>query len=221
MPGPHRARPRRARGSWIPRLAGVAVVAVLAIGGLVAYLVTANQSPSHQGNQAGHRHTVLSSRVVKAEAAGIIDFGPANDGDQFITDHDDHPLSLQPSRSGPVFVEIPHSEIRAGVPVWTVDQMVGGSDIFVYSATGQCLTAERGAAGSVGRLGLAHCNLGLSQRWQPQDSQVALGQAYAQYANRQTGRCLTAPAGHGGPATLRVCGNPIPKTQQIAFWWNA
>ena len=221
MPGPHRARPRRARGSWIPRLAGVAVVAVLAIGGLVAYLVTTSQSPAHRGVRAGHRHSVLSSRVVKAEAAGIIDFGPVNDGDQFITDDDDHPLSLQPSRSGPVFVAIPHSEIRAGVPVWTVDQMADGSDIFVYSATGQCLTAAPGASGSPGRLSLAHCNLSLSQRWQAQDSQLALGQAYARYASRRTGRCLTAPAGHPGPATLQVCGNPIPKTQQIAFWWNA
>jgi len=159
--------------------------------------------------------------VVQAQAAGLIDFGPVHDGDQFITDRDDHPLSLEPSRSGPVFVAIPHAEIRAGVPVWTVDQMAGGSDIFVYSSTGQCLTAVPAAAGSPGRLRLAHCNLGLSQRWQPRDTQAALGQTFAQYANRQADRCLTAPDGHPGPATLQVCGSPIPKVQQIAFWWNA
>jgi hypothetical protein len=221
MPGPHAARPRRARGSWIPRLAGVTVIAVVAAGGLVAYLVTTRQPPAQQATQSGHRHTALSSRVVKAEAAGIIDFGPLNDGDQFLTDDDDRPLSLQPSSSGPVFVVIPHSEIRAGVPVWTVDHMADGSDIFIYSATGQCLTAAPGRAGTPGRLRLAHCDLGLSQRWQPQDSQVALGQAFARYVSRQTGRCLTAPGGHPGPATLQACGSPIPKTQQIALWWNA
>jgi hypothetical protein len=221
MPGPHGARPRRARGSWIPRLAGVAVVAAVAIGGLAAYLVTAHQPQVHQGTQPGHRRTVRSSRVVKAETAGIIDFGPVNDGEPFITDRRDHPLMLQPSRSGLVFVVVPHSEIKAGVPVWTVDQMAGGSDIFIYSATSQCLTAVPAAPGSPGRLRLAHCDLGPGQRWQPQDSQASSGQAYARYANALTGRCLTAPSGHPGPATLQVCKSPIPKSQQIAFWWNA
>jgi hypothetical protein len=218
MPGPHGARPRRARGSWIPRLAGVAVVAAVAIGGLAAYLVTAHQPQAHRGTQPGHRRTVLSSRVIKAEAAGIIDFGPANDGDPFTTSREDHPLMLRPTSSGLEFVIVPHAEIKAGVPTWTVDQMAGGSDIFIYSATGECLTAVPGTAG---RLRLAHCDLGPSQRWQPQDSQVALGQAYARYANAQTGRCLTAPSGHPGPATLQGCKSPIPKSQQIAFWWNA
>ncbi len=196
-------------------------MAVLAIGGLVAYLVTTHRSPARQGDQPGHRHTVLSSRVVKAQAAGIIDFGPANDGDDFLNGRDDHPLMLQPSRSGLQFAAIPYAEIRAGVPVWTVDQMAGGSVIFIYSATGRCLTAVPDPAGLRDRLRLAHCDLGLSQRWRPQDAQVALGQAYTRYANAQTGRCLTAPAGQPGPATLQACGKPTPKTQQIAFWWNA
>lgn len=220
MPGPRRTRPRRARGSWIPRLAGAAVVAVVAIGGLVAYLVTAHQPPAHRGVPSGHRHTVLSSHVVSAEAAGIIDFGPANDGDPFITG-DDHPLMLQPVSSGLEFVPVPHAEIKAGVPVWTVDQMAGGSDIFVYSATGKCLTAVPGGRGAAGRLRLAHCDLGPSQRWQPQDGQVALGQPYARYANAQTGSCLTAPSARPGPAALQACKSPLPKSQQIAFWWNS
>ncbi len=221
MPGPQRARPRRASGSWIPRLAGVAVVAVVAIGGLAAYLVTAHRPQVHRGTQPGHHRTVLSSRVVRTEAAGIIDFGPANDGDPFLNRRDDHPLMLQPTSSGLEFVTVPHAEIRAGVPNWTVDQMAGGSDIFIYSATGQCLTAVPSVSGSAGRLRLAHCDLGPSQRWQPQDGQVALGQAYARYANAQTGSCLTAPSGHPGPASLQDCKSPIPKTQQITFWWNA
>lgn len=219
MPGPDRARPLRARESWIPRLAGIGVVAVLAIGGLVAYLVTTHRPVTHQAPR--HDRSTLSSRVLKVQAAGIIDFGPVNDGDPFITGHDDQALMLQPSRSGLVFAPVPHAEIRAGVPVWTVDEMAGGADIFIYSATGQCLEAVPGRNASPGRLRLAHCDLGPSQRWQPQDSQVSLGQTFARYASRQTGRCLTAPAGHPGPATLQACGSPIPKTQQIAFWWTA
>jgi hypothetical protein len=161
-----------------------------------------------------------SARVIRTEEAGIIDFGPANDGDPFITGND-RPLMLEPTRSGLEFGTVPPAEIKAGVPIWTVDQMAGGSDIFIYSATGKCLTAVPGSSGPAGRLRLAHCDLGPSQRWQPQDGQVALGQAYAGYANAQTGRCLTAPSGHPGLATLQVCQSPIPRSQQIAFWWNA
>ena len=157
--------------------------------------------------------------MVKAQAAGIIDFGPANDGDPF-TIRGDSPLMLQPSRSGLIFAAIPHSVIKAGVPIWTVDQMADGTDIFIYSATSQCLTAVPGQGGAPGRLRLTHCTLGLTQRWRPQDPQAAVGQAYAQYANAATGRCLTAP-GQPGPATVQACGKPTPKTQQIAFWWNA
>jgi hypothetical protein len=181
--------------------------------------VTTRWLPGHQGSPAGDSHSLLSSRVVKAEAAGIIDFGPANDDDPF-TIRGDNPLKLQPSRSGLEFVAIPHAEIKAGTPIWTVDQMAGGTNIFIYSATSQCLTAVSGRAGAPARLQLAHCDLGLSQRWLAQDSQVALGQAYARYANAKTHTCLTAPA-QPGPATLQTCGNPTPKTQQIAFWWNA
>lgn len=195
------------------------VVAVIAIVVLVAYLVTTRWFPGHQGSQAGDTHSLLSSRVIKAQNAGIIDFGPANDGDPF-TIRGDYPLKLQPSGSGLEFVAITHAEIRAGTPVWTVDQMAGGTDIFIYTATSQCLTAIPGTGGAADRLRLAHCDLGLSQRWIAQDSQVALGQAYARYANAKTRRCLTAPD-RPGSATLQACGSPTPKTQQIAFWWNA
>lgn len=195
------------------------VVAVIAIVGLVAYLVTTRWFPGHQDPHAGNNRILTSSRVIKAEAAGIIDFGPANDGDPF-TIRGDNPLKLQPSKSGLEFVAIPLAEIRAGTPIWTVDHMAGGTDIFIYSATSQCLTAVAGASGAPGRLRLAHCDLGLTQRWLAQDSEAALGQAYARYANAKTRRCLTAPA-QPGPATLQTCGNPTPKNQQIAFWWNA
>jgi hypothetical protein len=213
MPGPLAARPHLSKGSWVPRLTGAGVVAVVAAGGLVAYLVTTH----HVVHRKHHRHAVLSARVLKKETVGIIDFGPDNDHDNFINDKDDHPLMLQPGQAGLDFVAIPVFELRAGVPVWTANQMSDGRYIFIYTATGECLSAGSGA----GTVRLAHCNLGLSQRWHALDSATALGQAYAKYANAKTGLCLTAPRKHPGPATLRRCGPARLKTQEIAFWWNA
>jgi hypothetical protein len=214
MPGRPAARPHRSQGSWIPRLTGVGVVGVLAIGGLVAYLASAHHVAQHKHH---HRRAVLSSKVVKKETVGIIDFGPLNDRDRFRGDKDDHPMMLQPGNGGLEFVRIPVAELTAGVPVWTADHMSDGSDIFIYTATGQCLSAS--AHGR--KIVLAHCDLGLSQRWRPVGAASALGQAYAKYASAGSGLCLTAPDARQGPATLQECGSAKRKAQQIAFWWNA
>jgi hypothetical protein len=213
MPGPRTARPHRSEGSWIPRLTGVGVVAVVAVGGLVTYLVSTHQVTQHKH----HRRAVLSSKVLKKETVGIIYFGPDDDRDPFAHDADDHPLMLQPSHGRLEFAAIPVAELTAGIPVWTADHMSDGSDIFIYTSTGQCLSET----GHRGQLALAHCNLGLSQRWWPVDAASALGQAFAKYANARRGLCLTAPRKDPGPATLQPCGAPKLKTQQIAFWWNA
>jgi len=212
MPGPRSARPHRSKGSWIPRLAGVGVVVLLAVGGLVGYLLS-----THHVAPRKHRHTILSSKVLKKETVGIIAFGSDDDRDAFAHDDDDHPLMLQPSQGRLEFVAIPVSELAAGVPVWTANQMSDGSDIFIYTAAGQCLSATS----RPGELRLAHCNLGLTQRWRPVDAATALGQAFAKYANAKSGLCLTAPRKHPGPATLQQCGPPRMNTQEIAFWWNA
>jgi len=212
MPGPLSARPHRTEGSWVPRLAGVGVIVVLAAGGLIAYVVTAH----HAGPPSRHRHAVLSSKVLKVQTVGIIDFGPDDDRDAFAHDADDHPLMLRPTRGGLSFVAIPAAELASGVPVWTADQMADGREIFIYAPTGQCLAVRRG-----GLLRLSHCDLSLSQRWRPLDEAASLGQAFAKYASAQTGRCLTAPAKNPGPATLETCGPARLKTQEIAFWWNA
>jgi hypothetical protein len=213
MPGPLTARPHRSKGSRVPRLTGVSVVAVIAVGGLVFYLTSTHHVVQHKH----HRHAILSAKVLKKQTVGVIDFGPDDDHDVFLNDKDDHPLMLQPGNGGLNFVAIPVSELRAGVPAWTANQMSDGSVIFIYTATGQCLSP----ASSGGRLRLAHCDLGLSQRWRPVDAAAALGQAFAKYANAETGLCLTAPSKHPGRATLQRCGPPGLKTQEIAFWWSA
>jgi hypothetical protein len=221
MPGRRGARPYRTKGSWVPRLAGVGAVAVVALAGLVIYVATTRNQ--HGAAPAGNGHSDLSSRVLKIQNVGIVAFGPADDGDPFVGSQEDHPLMLLP-RAGQVrFVAIPASALAAptsggaGAPAWTDNQMADGSDIFVYTATGQCLSA--GVAPASVRL--SRCDLSLAQRWRPRDAADALGQAFAKYENAKTRLCLTAPHKDPGPARLAKCGRPRQKTQEIAFWWTA
>jgi hypothetical protein len=219
MPGRRSARPYRTKGSWVPRLAGVGAVTVLALAGLVIYLATTH----HQHLASPTRHTVPSIRVVKAQNVGIVDFGPADDGDAFVGSQADHPLMLLPRAGQVTFVAIPASALAAptsggaGAPAWTDNQMADGSDIFIYTATAQCLSAGLAPAS----IRLSHCDLSLAQRWRPADAAVALGQSVAKYANAKNGLCLTAPRRKPGPARLARCGRPGLKTQEIAFWWTA
>ena len=87
--------------------------------------------------------------------------------------------------------------------VWTENQMADGTDVFIYTATGQCLSA----GGDSATVRLTHCDLALDQRWRAVDTGMVNGQAAAEYANAKTGGCLTAPA-QPGLATLAACGKP-------------
>ncbi len=220
MSGFQGSRSHRTRGSWIPRLTGVGVVVVVAAGGLTAYLA-ANHSavPRHEHHPPHHAPT-LSSKVLKAQTVGLIDFGPDDDGDPFQNDPDDHPLMLRPTPAGLSFVTVPRSEVTDGSPQWTVNQMAGGTMIFIYAKTGKCLNAGKA-------LVLAHCNLGIGQRWTPVHPMTELGQAFAAYRNDKTGTCLTAPPApkehqpaDPGPAKMAACGPARDKSQEIAFWWG-
>ncbi|HUJ06345.1 MAG TPA: hypothetical protein VLX31_09600 [Streptosporangiaceae bacterium] len=221
MPDPSSTRPRRAKGSWIPRLTGLGIVVVLAAGGLTAYLASQHPAPSPRR----HRPAALSSKIVRAQTVGIIDFGPDDDGDPFANDPDDHPLMLEPTRTGLEFATISRAEMTNGTPLWTANLMGDGSEIFIYTPNGLCLAAGRQA----GQVVLARCNLGLGQRWRARHAVTVLGQAIAAYANAETGGCLTAPApapekvnkSRPGPARLAACGPARDKTQEIAFWWSA
>jgi hypothetical protein len=221
MPGRRSARPYRTKGSSVPRIAGVGAVAVLALAGLVIYLATTHDH--HQRGSSRKGHTVQSARVLKAQNVGIVNFGPADDGDAFVGSKEDHPLMLLPQASRVRFVAIPASWLAApasgggGAPAWTDNEMADGTNIFIYTATGRCLSAGV-AAGSVR---LSRCDLSLAQRWKPLDAADALGQSFAKYANAKTGLCLTAPRKNPGPAKLAKCGRPNDKTQEIAFWWTA
>jgi len=212
MPGSYAASPHRAKGSWAPRLAGVAVIVVVAGGIFGVYL---GMSHGRHDAAPSRRHkTALSGKVVSVQTVGIIDFGPYASTGGSLRNPGDRPLMLMMNGSSVDFVGIPARELTAGTPQWTADQMSDGSDIFIYVPTGKCLSP----LGT--QLRLTHCNLSLAQRWKTLHSQVMLGQAIAQYANAQTGACLTAPA-RPGPAKLAPCGQMHSRTQEIAFWWSA
>jgi hypothetical protein len=228
MSGPFTAPPHRAKGSWTPRLAGVAVVVVVAGGALAIYLGAAQ---GHQPIKAKHHRSSLSVKVVSGQTVGLIDFGPYDDGDAWQGDSDDHPLMLSEKNSVVDFVRIPRSEINSSTPEWTADQMSSGGVVFIYVPANQCLTAvlpgQGNAPGTSATGGdsvkLTRCGNGPAQRWRPVHARVVLGEAVAQYANVAAGGCLTARRSPG-PAMLTPCariGTKHAKNQEIAFWWSA
>jgi hypothetical protein len=182
----------------------MAVILVLAAGGLAVYLASTKQDDP-VAQQHGHDGKPVSSKVKKAQSVGIIDIGVVR-----------HPLKLLPTNRGLRWVAIAKSEIRAGVPTWTENQMADGTDVFIYTATGQCLSAGRDPV----MVRLAHCDLTRDQRWRPIRPGMVHRQAFLEYANAETGRCLTAPD-QPGLATLTACGKPQLPAQEITFWWNA
>jgi hypothetical protein len=212
MPGSPTAPSHRARGSWAPRLAGVAVIVVLAGGGLGVYL-----SASHSGHHAPPRpqHSAPRLKVVSVQTVGIIDFGPDDNGRSWQGNPADHPLKLVKQGGEVRFVAISRREIASGTPEWTANQLTDGTQIFIYVPTDQCLST----AGETG-LRLVHCDLGAAQRWRQLHSGVVFSQVIGQYSNVRTGGCLTAPA-HPGAARLSPCGKARTRSQEIAFWWSA
>jgi hypothetical protein len=215
MPGPY-ARPHRTKGSWTPRLAGVAAVVVVAGGVLAIYLGTAKAPDPHKA-AFRPRHVKPTAQVVSEQTVGLVLFGPDDNGHH--PNHHrrhDHPLMLLKNGNAVDWAAIPRSQVTAGTPEWTADQTAAGAEIFIYIPTGQCLTATSG-----NQIELTHCDLGVDQRWRSLNAEVVLGQPIAQYLSVETGDCLTAPLKKPGPAVLAPCGPQRTKTQEIAFWWSA
>jgi hypothetical protein len=221
MPDPLRTRPRRAKGSLLPRLTGVALVVVVA-GGAAALAYSRNAhhtAPPHlvskARNPAPRSGSGLSTHVASQQTVGLVAFGPYDDKDQAMNDRDDHPLELVPTGTSVGFAPIPPADLSAGTPQWTVDQMDDGTDVFIYLPSGRCLSARHGGPGLV----LAKCAVSLSQRWRPVSQAKAAGSTISGFRNAQTGGCITAPR-RPGPAFLSACGPAHTKPQEIAFWWS-
>jgi hypothetical protein len=193
----------RTRGSWTPRLAGIGAAVLVASGGVVAYLIT---SPAH----AARRIEQLPTRVASVQTVGIV-----------AQPHGRARL-LRPSGGGLGWTAMPPGASQAsGDPQWTADTMAGGTMVFIYVPSGQCLASLPHKHGPV--LALRRCELGATQRWQPLGGAQASQQPSGQYRNLASGRCLTVggTGQPGSPAMLAPCARTAPASQLISFWWGA
>jgi hypothetical protein len=201
MPGKRNSR-SRVRGSWAARLTGAGFAILLAVVGVATYLVVG-------GSHASKDAAALPTRVLGTQAIGLVNTGPATSGAA-----NPDPQTLLAFRPGLSFV----ASGQAGAN-WTADQMVGGTYIFIYLPTGQCLGPSLGS-----QAGLAKCNLAASQRWVRRDGQAdSTGLEYWQLRNLASGLCLTSVAAKGSAkadvsvARLERCQSQPGWRQLIAF----
>lgn len=210
MPGQRRTARPRSRGSWLPTLAGLGAIVVLASAGAAAYVLAFHPAkPEHV--------VALPSKVVNFQSVGLVG-EPAQSGSGSAK-----LVQLLGSRSGPTFSPVQPSEQIAGLPQWTADLMQGGTYIFIYLPTGQCL-ASTGPAGRTA-LEVQRCDLRLQQRWRRLGNGVVQGgHDFYQFANAASGKCLTqvsVSASEPGGAGLAACDPAKPVSQLLAFWWTA
>jgi len=202
MPRQHVASSGRTRGSWAPRLAGIGAALLIAGGGAVTYVIV---SPAH----ASRGGAQLPTKVVSAQTVGIV--AQAAGG---------APRQLTDSPTGLRWVALPPGGGQ-GNPQWSADTMVGGTFVFIYAATGQCLAAVTHRRHQV-VLGLRRCDLGPGQRWQRVSYAVqSQGHQYGQYRALASGRCLTAGGGEASGIPLTPCSSSRPSAQLISFRWTA
>jgi hypothetical protein len=207
MPSQRRPVGARARGSWLPRLAGIGVIVLLAAGAVTGYLVVVHPARARPVPP-------LSTKVIGNQTVGLVaqDARPGSGGQL---------LQLLGPAGGPRFSRISPAELDGGSGQWTADLMAGNSYIFIYLASGDCLSAVGTA--SVPRLALRHCDLQASQRWRRvQPAVLSEGHDFYQYASLGDGYCLSEASELPGPVwggSLSACSPAPPVSQLIAFWW--
>jgi hypothetical protein len=209
MTRPHAAAPRRTRGSWTPRIAGIGVAVLVACGAAIVYAIASPAGAARHGAQ-------LSGRVSSVQTVGIIGQAGGTIGTASA-------MRMLSAQGGTLrFTPVPPAVQPEGDPQWTVDTMGDGTYIFIYAPTGSCLAAP--ARTGPARLALRRCDLGPEQRWQHAGGTVeASSHLYAQYRNLGTGRCLATAAGgaaSGGPPALVSCNAAAAGRQLISFFWG-
>lgn len=209
MPGQRQSAGSRASGSWLPRLTGLAVVVLLAAAAVTAYLVAFHP--------VGKRRTSpLPTRVVSYQTVGLV-VADTRSGTT------DQLLQLMGERGAVQFSPVAQAQQAEGSPQWTADLMAGGTYIFIYLPTGQCLSAVGSAREP--RLALRHCDLGGAQRWRRTRTAVLVqAHDFYQYANLGDGSCVTQAGTLPGQifgASLSACSSPQAADQLVAFWWSS
>jgi hypothetical protein len=210
MPGQRRSAGPRPRESWLPTLAGLGVVVLLAAGAATAYLLA-----FHPGS--AHHPRALPTKVLSYQTVGLVTQASGTGGSpgQF--------AQLLGAGGAAQFAVLAQNQVQQGTPQWTADQMAGGTYIFIYLKTGQCLAATGTARKQ--SVTLQHCDLLAEQRWRPTGvGGVSGGHAFRQFANLGDGACLT----RAGPqqdtvygASLTSCRATAAASQLIAFWWSS
>ena len=209
MPGQRHSAASRRRASWLPRLAGLGVVVVLAAAGVTAYLLAFHPASHHDADP-------LPTRVLSYQSVGLVvrASGPGSSPGAL--------LQLLASSGAPRFAVLSQAQEQSGSPQWTADQMAGGTYIFIYLKTGQCLAAT-GPAGNA-KLELQHCDLSAVQRWRRTTAaSLVQGHDFYQYANLADRSCLSQAGQQSGQtfgAGLSPC-QAGSMAQLIAFWWSS
>jgi hypothetical protein len=207
MPGQRSTVGQRASGSWLPRLTGIAVIVLLAAGGVTGYLVTVHPASAHPA-------APLPTKVISYQTVGLV-------GQNSQSGSSTQLLQLRVPAAGPQFSLIAPAELLAGSGQWTADLMAGNSYIFIFLPTGSCLSQVGTARQPV--LALRHCNLQASQRWRRTGPAVlSQGHDFYEYANLSDSACLTETSELPGSvwgASLSACSTSGAVDQLIAFWW--
>jgi hypothetical protein len=208
MPGQRRTVGGRARGSTLARLAGIGLIVVLAAGGVAAYLVTFHPLGAGSG-------PTLPTRVVSYQTVGMVaqNAQPGSSGQL---------MQLLGGRDGVQFSPVSQAEQQSGTGRWTADLMAGGSYIFIFVGSDNCLGVT--GTGGQARLVVQHCDLQANQRWRRLGaSTVAQGHNFYPYANMADRSCITEGTELPGPvwaAGLSAC-TRASTDQLLAFWWSA
>ena len=198
------------RESWRPRLAGLAIVLLLAAGGVAGYLVALHPA-------AARTSPPLPSKVTSTQTVGLIiqDSEPHSSPRQL--------LQLVGRQATAAFISLSRAQAAQGSPDWTADLMAGNAFIFIFLPTGRCLTAVGPASDA--KLALSHCDLAATQRWRRTTSVAKIdGHDFYQYANLANGACMTqngVTAGQAYRATMAACSAAKPPDQLVAFWWQS
>jgi hypothetical protein len=177
---------------------------VLAAGAVTGYLITLHPLSAS-----------LPTRVLSDQTVGLVAENAQSGSSAQL-------MQLLGRRGTPQFSAVSQAEQQTGTGQWTADLMAGGSYIFIFLPTDDCL----GATASPGRtrLVLQHCDLQASQRWRRFGAgTIAQGHRFYQYANMASRSCVTEGAEAPGPvwaASPSACRTPAGASQLVAFWWE-
>jgi len=182
-------------------LAGLGAIVVLAAVASVVYVAGFHPGRSDAASAE-------SSRVASFQTVGLVAEQPAAGGAA---------VQLLSSGHDVIFSQVGLSEQQVGDPQWTADLMVGGTYIFIYLPTSQCLASAGPGARPV--LAVRHCDLGSQQRWRRLGNGVVSGGHYFyEFANDASGKCIANTA--AGPALAR-CASSQPASELLSFWWTS